>query len=449
MKENPLKLQANENLKRIVNSMATIESKSEKGEATGADLEAYKSLTAEVKNAREFMDTLEVADAMKAWAHESDGNSAFKKSVSQEGTTPEDRDQEQRAQDNSAHKAYGAAFEGYLRRGSKVGPKDAKILEGGAVKADGMKVLTEGIAQAGGFTVPEQFQAEVLKQTPGLMGLNDVVRTQDTTRDMLVWPIIRYSATSTIYTAPHRLVFTGEIPASSATHRVTDQTFGEVRIPVNVAMASQLLSNSLIEDSATDIMGLTATLFRENIMQDVEAYLATGTGAGQPEGLFTNGLLRAGCTTSASAAGTTQGGVTLIYWNLPSQYRSNASWVFNSMTAGQIARSVDANGRYIWQASDMFGGGLGAAMPGGENSNPRLLGRPVIITEQAPAPAANAYFLAFGDMKGYIKANRPGMTVRVLEETYAEVDQKMYLLRYRFGGQVAENYKMLLLRAQV
>ena len=158
-----MKSQLNEQLKKLANDMATIESKGDRGEAKGDDLEAYKSLVAEGKKLREQMDVLEQAEAFKQWAKEPDGQSAFKASVTQELTAPEDRDQEQRAQDNSAHKAYGAAFEGYLRRGSKVGPKDAKILEGGAVKADGMKVLTEGIAQAGGFTVPEQFQAEVLK----------------------------------------------------------------------------------------------------------------------------------------------------------------------------------------------------------------------------------------------------------------------------------------------
>jgi HK97 family phage major capsid protein len=214
-------------------------------------------------------------------------------------------------------------------------------------------------------------------------------------------------------------------------------------------MASQLISNSLIEDSAADVLQLTSALFRENIMQDVEFYIAQGTGAGQPEGLFTNGLARANCTTSGVAATFTQGAVQLLYWSLPAQYRKNAKFIMASPTAQIMASLVDANGRYIWQASDMFGGGLGSVQQDGSVvAQPKLMGMPLVISEQCPGVAANTYPVAFGDMRGYIKVERIGMTVRVLDELYAETDQKLYLLRYRFGGQLAEDYKVKLMRCQ-
>jgi HK97 family phage major capsid protein len=440
----------NESLKSVALRISELESKIDRKEATEADWTAYTGLVNEGQTIRTQLDKVEAAAALKSWMEGPDGDSAFRKSISQESTTPEDREQEQNAQEGAIKSAYKGAFESYLVHGSKVGPADKKILEEGAIKAGpAMKVLVEYQAQGGGYMVPEQFQAEVLKKTPGLIGLNDSVRSQPTNRDVVVWPIVRYS-TSNTYTAPHRLTWTGEIPATAASARVTDQTFGEVRIPVNLAMASQLLSNSLIEDSATDVMQLTASLFRENILQDVEFYLCQGTGAGQPEGLFVNGLLRANANTSGMAASTTSGGIMLQYWNTPAQYRANAKWLFNSPTAMIVASIVDGNGRYMWQASDMFGGGLGSVQQDGAIvTQPRLLGCPVVISEQCPSPAANQFFSAFGDLHGYIKAERVGMTVRVLDELYAETDQKLYLLRYRFGGQVAEDYKIRLLKAAV
>ena len=455
----------NKKLGDIVNQIATIESKSDKGEQlTEADLTAYKSLNAEGVQVRQAIEQAEASEALKAFAAQPDGQSAARKAMSgsptQVFTTPEDREQERRAQDEAHKSPYSSAFDSYMVNGlNKMGPNDREAIKKGIIysnmKADfAMKVLQENQAQGGGYLVPEQFQAEVLKKTPGLIALNDNVRAVPTTRDVVVWPIVRYS-TSNAYTAPHRLTFTGEVPASATAMRVTDQTFGEVRIPIHVAMASQLLSNSLIEDSATDIMQLTSALFRENITQDVEFYLAQGTGSGQPEGLFNNGLARANCVNSGNVAALVTGSLIALYWNLPAQYRANAKFLTASLTAMQMASLTDAQGRFMWAAQSMFGAGWGGAglgatpQDGARVPNPTFLGAPLLISEQCPSMTTAAFPLAFGDMNGYIRADRVGMTVRVLDELYAETDQKLYLLRYRFGGQLAEDYKVKLYNLHV
>lgn len=439
-----MKDKINQRLRAIADEMATLETKETR---TDADVQAYKSLVAEGKGLREQLTTIEDADALKSWLKAPDGQSAARKSFSQEITGPDDRDQEQRAQEASAKSAYKSAFEAYLRYGRHIGANDFKLLREGAVKsADAMKALGETTATGGGFLAPEQFQAEVLKKEPGLIGLTDIVRRQPTTRDVVVWPKITYT-TDNKYTAPQRLVFTGEVPASATTHRVTDQTFGEARIPVNLAMASQLISNSLIEDSAVDVMALTAQLFQENIMQDVEYYIANGTGAGQPEGLFVNSTAQTNYVIGANASTLTTLGLVALYWQTPAQYRRNGKFVFSSSTGEVISKLTDGNQRFMWQASDMFGGGLGAVQQDGSVVvQPKFLGMPVVITEHAPTVTTNAFPISFGDHRGYIMAERVGMTVRVLDELYAETDQKLFLLRYRFGGGLAEDYKIKLLK---
>jgi HK97 family phage major capsid protein len=261
-----------------------------------------------------------------------------------------------------------------------------------------------------------------------------------------VWPKLNYT-TDNVYTAPHRLTFTGEVPASSTIHNVTDQTFGEARIPVNLSMASQKLANSLIEDGAVDIMGFTAGLFRENIMQDVEYYIAQGTGSGQPEGIFVNSTAQSNYVPGLAAATLTTLGMLDLYWKTPAQYRKNGKFVMSSDTARQVAQFVDGNGRFMWQATDMYGAGLGTRQQDGSvTPNPMFLAMPLVITEQAPSVTTNSYPVVFGDLRGYIKAERIGMTVRVLDELYAETDQKLFILRLRFGGQLAEDYKVKLLK---
>ncbi len=441
---NELGSNLNQRLREIAFKMSEIEEKEIK---TDGDLLAYKSLVAEGKKIRGQLDTLQEGDALKAWMNSPNGQSAVKHGWSQELTSPEDRDQEQRARDIAHKSAYKSVFEAYMRYGDggvkmHLTTNDLKILGQGAIKA-----VTEATETNGGFTVPEDFQAEVLKKEPGLLGLNDVVRHQPTTRDVVVWPRLNYTADNK-YTASHRLVWTGETPASATVHRVTDETFGQIRIPINVAMASQAISNSLVEDSITNVMELTAMLFRENVMQDVEFYLAQGTGAGQPQGITVNATAQANYVAALSGTTITADGLKDLYWKTPAQYRKNAKFVMNSDTARIISELKDGQNNYIWRDLDQFGGGGLAATQydGVMIAQPRLLGAPVVFSEQMPSVAANGFPISFGDHRGYIVGDRVGMTVRVLDQLYAETDQLLYLLRLRLGGQLAEDYKIKLLK---
>ena len=146
-----------------------------------------------------------------------------------------------------------------------------------------------------------------------------------------------------------------------------------------------------------------------------------------------------------AAATLTSAGIVDTYWSLPAQYRKAARWCFSSDTARQIAQLMDGNGRYIWQASDMFGGGLGSVQQDGVViTQPKLLGAPVIISEQMPSITTSTYPIVFGDLRGYVVAERVGMSVQVLRELYAETDQIKYLVRMRVGGSLAQDYKVKL-----
>ena len=135
-----------------------------------------------------------------------------------------------------------------------------------------------------------------------------------------------------------------------------------------------------------------------------------------------------------------------IYYGVPAQYRRNSSWVFNTTTLKAIASLVDANGRFIFQDVDQFGGGLGSKQ---WDSDGTLLGRPFYVSEQMPDPANNAFPLVFGDLSGYVMAERVGMSIAKLEELYAETDAVAFVLRLRIGGQLVEDYKVKLAKCSV
>ena len=77
-----------------------------------------------------------------------------------------------------------------------------------------------------------------------------------------------------------------------------------------------------------------------------------------------------------------------MVYALGAGYRANATWIMNSRLAGMVRRMRDGDGRYLW--SD----GLAAGEPA------RLLGYPVLISEDMPNPAAGAKTARRQDRRG-------------------------------------------------
>jgi HK97 family phage major capsid protein len=116
--------------------------------------------------------------------------------------------------------------------------------------------------------------------------------------------------------------------------------------------------------------------------------------------------------------------VDLIY-ALPAQYRANATFVMNSRTAGRVRKLKDADGRFLW------GDGLAAGEP------VRLLGYPVLISEDMPDIADWSASIAFGDFqKGYTIAERPDL--RVLRDPFSAKPHVLFYATKRVGGDVTD-----------
>ncbi len=127
--------------------------------------------------------------------------------------------------------------------------------------------------------------------------------------------------------------------------------------------------------------------------------------------------------------------INLVY-ALSADYRANASFVMNSKTAGAVRKMKDADGRFLW--SD----GLAAAEPA------RLMGYPVLICEDMPDIAANAFAIAFGDFaSGYTIAERPDL--RVLRDPFSAKPHVLFYASKRVGGDVTDFAAIKLLKIAV
>ena len=123
-----------------------------------------------------------------------------------------------------------------------------------------------------------------------------------------------------------------------------------------------------------------------------EGYFATGTGSGQPKGVFAESWATSH-TTAATSLPTVDDLVSAAY-KLNPAYMSSAVWLMNQATWGNIVKTA-ASGKYV------LNGETGNILRDGAVA--LFLGKPVYISEFAPTAAtANTVSVLFGDFKrGY------------------------------------------------
>jgi len=321
---------------------------------------------------------------------------------------------------------YKNAFTNYLRRGVS------------KLNSDEVKVLQEGIDDQGGFLVPEQILATLISKKPAPTRVVNNVTKLQTMRDSLLMPKVVY-ATDDIYTSGIRVTWTGEVPASATVHRVTEPKFGTFRVNVFTAMLSCPLTVNMLEDAALNVDAYIADKFRETIDLLYDNMILNGTGVGQPSGILQNpnGTDEPATVNTGDANLLTADGLVDLGFAVPEQYDSNCRFVFNKTSTSKAVRKLkDGDGRYLF-GMGMQDSGLSVTL-----RPPDLLGYPYDWSAFMPDVAASAYPIIFGDLTGYYMVERIGFSIQILRELYAETNQVVALGRIRFGGDVAEPWKM-------
>lgn len=335
---------------------------------------------------------------------------------------------------------YASAFDEYTRKGRD------------GMSQTAYKTLQEGSDGAGGFLVPEQIQLELIQKRPGVTGLTDRVRKLQTSRDSLSVPRVNWT-TDDIYTSGVRMTKTGEIPAAATTADVTDPTFGMSRIEVYTHMANATITRDMIEDSLFDMSSYLGEQFRQATTLMTEDYILNGTGVGQPVGIATNpggtiggqqmpGSINLGVDGSNNL---TPDGLVRLAYSLPAQYDTpEACWVFNKTnTARGLFGLKDQQDRYLF--------GLGYQDSGLAGAKPKeLLGYQYVYSSLMPnaytttgaSGNLNSYPIIFGDLTGYWMVERAPLSIQVLTEVKATLNQVQLVGRWRFGGAPVEDWKI-------
>ena len=316
------------------------------------------------------------------------------------------------------------AFGAYLRSGDDDGLRGL-VLEG--------KALTTAVASDGGYLVDPQTSDSIrslLLSTVSIRQIATVVNVEATSFDVLI---------------DRSEVGSGWATETGTLTETATPTIERISIKLHELSALPKANQRLLDDSAFDVESWLAGRIANRFIRAESAAFISGDGVDKPRGFLTPakvangswawgsiGYVPSGAAADLATLNPADALINLVY-ALGANYRANGAFVLNSKTAGALRKLKDSDGRFLW--SD----GLAAGEPA------RLLGYPVLLNEDMPDIAANAYPIAFGDFAaGYTIAERPD--VRVLRDPFSAKPHVLFYATKRVGGDVTDYAAIKLLK---
>jgi HK97 family phage major capsid protein len=318
----------------------------------------------------------------------------------------------------------------------------------GVAVSDGQYTIKATMVEAQdtllGYMVPETLNQEMVQRLPGLTVVRGLARKFTTGGDSLSF-LVRTGGNSR-FIGNTRSKQTSESPVSTYN---TNATFGKLIIPVHVNLYKVPVSKSGLEDVQFDVMNqvLMPEIQSEAAITEDQQFLL-GSGSNEPLGILvdntTGGPTNADTLTqnSGQAADVSFDGIVRMPWKLSGQYRQKRSpsvaYAFNAATGGVLASLKNSTGDYLW--TEMYGNNA-------QGNADTLRGWQVRESEALPSIAANTFPVIFGDWSGYRIVDRVGMAIQRYDDSNtAETDSVVFFVRRRYGGQVAEGYKFVVLK---
>jgi HK97 family phage major capsid protein len=319
------------------------------------------------------------------------------------------------------------AFNAYLRSGDDDGLRGL-ALEG--------KAMSTAVAADGGYLVDPQTSERIqslLLSTSSLRSIANVVQVEATSFDVIV---------------DRSEVGSGWATETAATTETATPVIERISIKLHELAAMPKASQRLLDDSAFDVEGWLAEKIATRFTRAEAAAFINGDGVDKPKGILLPtkvadatwtwgniGYVPTGAASDFASTDPADCIVNLVY-ALGADYRANAAFVMNSKTVGAVRKMKDADGRFLW--SD----GLAAGEPA------RLMGYPVVVSEDMPDVGANAYPIAFGDFRaGYTIAERPDL--RILRDPFSAKPNVLFYANKRVGGDITDYAAIKLLKVAV
>jgi HK97 family phage major capsid protein len=294
------------------------------------------------------------------------------------------------------------------------GDPDLPGLEAARVLFDDkeLRVLSKATNAAGGYLVPTDFDRMITTARRARNVIANLARELETDNGRPL-PLGTANAHGT-----------GSWVAENAAVSASDDTFGQVSLGAFKGSTKTIVSEELAEDAVDDFDQYLADELGQRLAALEETAFATGDGTGKPLGITTSGN---GVTVVTAATGSSTGfklaDVRAAYDALPAAYRPNASWIMSASAFSSLAGLTDTAG--------------GLVLPSLHAAEPTLFSRPVHVSADMPAAAANARSVVVGDISlGYAVRRVRGLGVQRQLELHSDNGQLGYRAFQRVDGRV-------------
>ncbi len=313
-----------------------------------------------------------------------------------------------------------AFVEQYLRKG----------LEGGIE----LKSFNATTPDAGGYAVPREIDEQIDRTLTAISPIRQVAN------------VVKVGSAGY-----RKLVTTGGAPSgwvaeTDARIETATPSFHEIVPSFGELYANPAASQAMLDDAAFDVeTWLAGEIATEFARAEGQAFVA-GNGTNKPRGFLTyaatsdGDAVRAFGTLQYTASGAAGGFPATnpqdrlidLVQSLRAPYRQGAAFVMNAATLAVIRKFKTADGAFLWQPGLV------------EGQADRLLGYPVIESEDMPDIAANSLAIAFGNFKaGYLIAERA--ETAILRDPFSHKPFVHFYAVKRVGGGVtnAEAIKLM------
>jgi len=277
---------------------------------------------------------------------------------------------------------------------------------------DEQRALSNIAAVDGGYLIPEDMESDIIVAASNLAGFRPVAQVRTTGRDA-----VRLAG----MTKPAVAWGKGAITAAPVSG------VNQANIAIEDLKVLVLVHNNILEDTEADIGAEITQAASREIAAMEDAAFASGLGAvaEQPSGLILDAGVLARAVLSGVVGGLSMDSLIDLMASVNTSYRRNGTFMMNSLTESIVRKLKTTTGEYLWEPSTQAG------------TPATLMGRPVAIDEGMPAAVTGAEAIVFGDfVAGYRIYDRQGVTIKRLDERYAELDSTGFIVKKRVGGGV-------------
>jgi HK97 family phage major capsid protein len=302
-------------------------------------------------------------------------------------------------------KEYKTALDLYFRRGATDG-----------LAALEQKALSVGSDPDGGYLVTPEVSNEIVSGITETTPMRQVARVRTINSSAWKQPKKTSGATSG-----------GWVGEEESRSETGGPKVGMMTITAHEQYAAPRASQSLLDDSATNVEQFIGEEVVEAFMLIENTSFISGNGVKKPRGILTytagTGDGQIEQVDSGSAAALLANGLIDLQDALKEPYQPTASWMMRRTTVSAIRKLKGSDGQYMWQP------GLGKGVPD------VLLGNPIVRGSDMPAVAANALAIAYGDFRrAYTIVDRVG--IRVLRDPFTAKPFVEFYTTKRTGGDV-------------